>query len=457
MLLIIIIYMCIIIIGVINMIIDINKTVYELIKDNDKLKEDLISAGFTGLKNPLMVKSLAKSMSVKRGAKMMGIADYDLKLKAMGYDIIDSSEDPEVMERKKLIKSYLTRLSAGEDLEIVRKDFKKNFEGVSSSEIMDAEEELLASGMDKAEVRKLCDVHSALFHGETHEEKNPSAYEEGSFLDYFSTANEKIKEILVDVKNSIENDEEVGEGIYKVFNHYRKKGDLIYPILKAKYNKPGPSDVMWAVDIDIANNFKKATKLKRKDLALETIKRAEEMTYKEENILYPLVFETLSAEDLELLYNDLADYDHDLVSYEKKEFAKKSTQKEGFINFAKGKMRIDQLEAMLDTLEVEITYVDENDINAYYNDHQGQKAFKRPESSLGREVYSCHPPQVEPIVRGLIKEFKAGTKDSLKLVRNIKGVDFAISYYAVRDKDGKYLGVLETVQDLSFYKEYLNK
>ena len=439
------------------MIIDINKTVYDLIKDNEKLKEDLISVGFTGLKNPLMVKSLAKSMSIKRGAKMMGVADYDLKLKAMGYELIDSSENPEVTWRKKLIKSYLKRLSSGEDLEKVREDFKKNFEGVSSSEIMDAEEELLAAGMDKAEVRKLCDVHSALFHGETHEEKNPSTYDEGSFLDYFLKANEKIKKILADAKNSIENDKEVGDDIYKVFNHYRKKGDLIYPILKANYNKPGPSDVMWAVDIDIAKNFKKGTKLKRKDLALETIKRAEEMTYKEENILYPLVFDTLSESDLNLLYKDLADYDHDLVSYEKKEFANESKYQEGFVNFSKGKMRIDQLEAMLNTLEIEITYVDENDINAYYNDHQGQKVFKRPESSLGREVYSCHPPQVEPIVRGLIKEFKAGTKDSLKLVRNIKGIDFAISYYAVRDKDGKYLGVLETVQDLSFYKEYLTK
>ena len=439
------------------MIIDINKTVYELIKDNDKLKDDLISVGFTALNNPLMVKSLGKSVSIKRGAKMMGIKDYEIKLNAMGYELVDSSENPEVLERKKLIKSYLQRLSSGEDLESVREDFKKNFEGVSSSEIMDAEEELLAVGMDKAEVRKLCDVHSALFHGETEREKNPSTYEEGSFLDYFAKENDKIKEILENVKKSLENDQDLGDDIYKVFNHYRKKGDLIYPILKAKYNKPGPSDVMWAVDIDIANNFKKAMKLNKKDLALETIKRAEEMTYKEENILYPLAFETISHEDFDLLFKDLGDYDHDLVSYKKAENKKINEYTDGYINFAKGKMRVDQLEAMLDTLEIEITYVDENDINAYYNDHKGKKAFKRPETSLGREVYSCHPPQVEPIVRGLIKEFKAGSKDSLKLVRNIKGRDFAISYYAVRDKDGVYKGVVETVQDLSFYKEYLNK
>ena len=439
------------------MIIDINKTVYDLIKDNDKLKEDLIKVGFTGLKNPLMVKSLAKSMSVKRGAKMMGIIDYDLKLKAMGYELIDSSENPEVIERKKLIKSYLARLSSGEELDSVRKDFKDNFEGVSSAEIMDAEEELLASGMDKNEVRKLCDVHSALFHGETQEEINPSAYDEGSFLDYFAKENEKIKEILKEAKESIKNVEEVGDDIYKVFKHYRKKGDLIYPILKAKYNKPGPSDVMWAVDIDIANNFKKAMKLNDNDLTLETIKIAEEMTYKEENILYPLVFENVTEKDLKQLYRDLADYDHDLVPYDKKDFTKESDYQEGFVNFSKGKLRIDQLEALLDTLEIEITYIDENDINSYYNNHDGKKVFKRPASSLGREVYYCHPPQVEPLVINLIKEFKAGTRDSLKLVRNIKGTDFAISYYAVRDKAGKYLGVLETVQDLSFYKNHLTK
>ena len=439
------------------MIIDINKTVYDLIKDNDKLKEDLISVGFTALNNPLMVKSLGKSMSIKRGAKMMGIADYDLKLKAMGYELINSSENPEVIERKKLIKSYLSRLSSGEELDSVRKDFKENFEGVSSAEIMDAEEELLASGMDKNEVRKLCDVHSALFHGETQEEINPSAYDEGSFLDYFAKENEKIKEILKEAKESIKNVEEVGDDIYKVFKHYRKKGDLIYPILKAKYNKPGPSDVMWAVDIDIANNFKKAMKLNDNDLALETIKRAEEMTYKEENILYPLVFENVTEKDLMQLYRDLADYDHDLVPYDKKDFTKESDYQEGFVNFSKGKLRVDQLEALLDTLEIEITYIDENDINSYYNNHNGEKVFKRPVSSLGREVYYCHPPQVEPLVRNLIKEFKAGTRDSLKLVRNIKGTDFAISYYAVRDKAGKYLGVLETVQDLSFYKNHLTK
>lgn len=120
-------------------------------------------------------------------------------------------------------------------------------------------------------------------------------------------------------------------------------------------------------------------------------------------------------------------------------------------------MRKDQIEAIFDTLDVEITFVNDKDINTYFNDHKGSKVFKRPESALGRPVYSCHPPKVEPIVRGLIKDFKAGKRDEFRIVRPIGGKDTSITYYAVRDKKGKYKGVMEVVQDLSFYKEYLTK
>ena len=65
------------------------------------------------------------------------------------------------------IKSYLKRLGEGEDLESVRKDFVENFSEVEASEIMKAEQELIKEGTPITEVQKLCDVHSALFHGAT--------------------------------------------------------------------------------------------------------------------------------------------------------------------------------------------------------------------------------------------------------------------------------------------------
>lgn len=432
--------------------IDINKNVYDLVTENPEIKTTLIDLGFKALANPLMFNTMAKKMSIKRGAKMLGIDNISQKLEEYGYEIVDSSTNPEVQQRKELIKSYIARLTSGEDLETVRKDFVENFEGVSSSEIMDAEEDLLNSGVDKEEVRKLCDVHSALFHGMTESEKTKEAYTD-PFISYMARENDKVKEII----KKAQEEGDFSEQLQKIGSHYKKKGDLIYPILKVKYKKKGPSDVMWAVDVEIGKGLKKAIKEKNQTLLDETLKRAEEMTYKEENILYPLVRENLSKEDLDLLYQDLEDYDHDLVAYGKENFEQEKIKEDDYIHFKKGKLRIDQLEAMLDTMEIEITFVDDKDINSYYNDHEGRKVFKRPISSLGREVYTCHPPQVEPLVRGLIKDFKDKKKDSFKLIKKIGDKDFAISYYAVRDKEGTYKGVLETVQDLSFYKDYLTK
>ena len=70
-----------------------------------------------------------------------------------------------------LLKDYLKRLGNGEDLESVKKDFVQNFSDVEASEIMKAEQELIKEGTPITEVQKLCDVHSALFHGLTKEEK----------------------------------------------------------------------------------------------------------------------------------------------------------------------------------------------------------------------------------------------------------------------------------------------
>ncbi|SUU92427.1 Family of uncharacterised function (DUF438) [Anaerococcus octavius] len=442
--------------------IDINENIAKLIHSNETLKNDLISIGFIGLDNPLMIKNMANKMSIKRGAKLLGISEIESKLESLGYEVIDSSLDNDVIERQKLIKSYIRRLSDGENIENVRKDFKENFDGVSSSEIMDAEQALLSEGMDKDEVRKLCDVHSSLFHGITENENIKKTYE-NDVLKYFSNENNNINKAL-ETYNALPVEEKFAESkeLKRLLNiHYRKKGDLIYPLLKSKYNKPGPSEVMWGVDYEILKSFSKAIKNKDLDLLENTLARAEEMTYKEENILFPLLEENLSDEDYSNIYNDLSEYDHDINNNQIKTYNKSSKQKdentEGYIYFSKGRLRVDQLEALLDTMNIEITFVDEEDINSYYNNHNGDKVFKRPKSSLGRDVYSCHPPQAERKVRKIISDLKSGARDKVVVIRDIGGSDYTVTYYGVWDKKGNYKGILETVQNMDFYKSYLKK
>lgn len=96
--------------------VDINKEIYDLVNHDDKLKEDLIGIGFKNLSNPLMLKTMGEKMSIRRGAKMVGIDNVEKKLEDLGYEIINSYDDFEVKNRREIIKSYVKRLSDGEDL-----------------------------------------------------------------------------------------------------------------------------------------------------------------------------------------------------------------------------------------------------------------------------------------------------------------------------------------------------
>ena len=60
---------------------------------------------------------------------------------------------------------------------------------------------------------------------------------------------------------------------------------------------------------------------------------------------------------------------------------------------------------------MEITFVDEDNINRYFN--EGSKVFKRPVMAIDREVFSCHPPKIEAKVRRIIEEFRIGTLDEV--------------------------------------------
>ena len=80
----------------------------------------------------------------------------------------NQNKDQNVVEK---LKSYISRLSEGEELESVRSDFVDNFHSVEAADIALAEQEIISSGTPVSDVQKLCDLHSALFHGATREEQ----------------------------------------------------------------------------------------------------------------------------------------------------------------------------------------------------------------------------------------------------------------------------------------------
>lgn len=186
------------------------------------------------------------------------------------------------------------------------------------------------------------------------------------------------------------------------------------------------------------------------------------MIYKEANILFPNCALNFTEEEWFGIYRDSKDYADCFgvangvwEAAEVAKFVPKAAGAGGEIFLAGGHMTVEQLEAMLNTIPLEITFVDTDNINRYFN--EGSKVFKRPGMALDREVFSCHPPKIEQQVRRIIGEFREGTLDKVPIWMDKNGRTMLVTYMAVRDREGMYLGTMELVQDMEFAKDYFQK
>lgn len=383
-------------------------------------------------------------------------------------------------ERIDLLKDLLDRLNKGEALDAVRTDFVREFQDIEASEIMKAEQQMIKEGMPVTEVQKLCDVHAALFHGNIRQERERMAEEYvkevGHPLYTFTKENEALKAVLDEAREALSR-HEVGRKLLgrvrELAIHYAKKGDLLYPHLKVRYGISGPSDVMWTVDDEIRDELA-ALSRKLQDENPESVlqgekelqrfeavlTRAEEMIYKEEKILFPNCALNFTRDEWVQIYHDSKDYAPcfgvENAVWPEAETAvdkmREATPGDQEIVMAGGHMTVAQLVAMLNTIPMEITFVDDQNINRFFN--EGPKDFKRPKMAIDREVFSCHPPKIEAKVRMILNEFRAGTLDKVPVWMEKNGKTMLVTYMAVRDHDGNYIGTLELVQDMGFAKEH---
>ena len=121
------------------------------------------------------------------------------------------------------------------------------------------------------------------------------------------------------------------------------------------------------------------------------------------------------------------------------------------ISLPSGSLSQKEIEAMLDTLPVDITFVDAKDTVRYFS-QSPKRIFARTPAVIGKKVQQCHPPKSIGKVNRILSGFKSGKSDSASFWINLKGRLIYIRYFAVRDKKGKYLGCLEVTQDITEIK-----
>jgi len=115
-------------------------------------------------------------------------------------------------------------------------------------------------------------------------------------------------------------------------------------------------------------------------------------------------------------------------------------------------LNIETIEAIMDSLPVDLSFVDSQDRVKFFNTPKNGRIFPRTKMDLGRKVQNCHPPKSLHLVQKILNDFKNGVSESADFWINHYGRFILIRYFPVKDKNGNYLGTLEVTQDITDIK-----
>ena len=394
------------------------------------------------------------------------------------------NEDKGKQQKKEIMKDIILKLHQGLSVEEAKERFEGEVGSVTSTEIAEIEQSLMNEGVSAEEIKKFCNVHSLLFQsalGETITKEESSAHP----VYLFKLENREIENITNAIKKKIKDQghqelnnlkEDVKNLLLRlkgVKGHYARKEQILFPYLE-KYGFFGPSKVMWGKDNDIREMLGKAitdidgvTTKTRLDEYVEKnlnplIEEVEGMIFKEENILFPASLEKLDTNDWVEVLKESEEVGYFFIERPKETqhlirelraaVVEEPTIKDDVISFPSGELNTKELMLLLNTLPVDITFVDKDDRVKFFSEGS-DRIFLRARSIIGRKVQNCHPPQSVDVVEKILKSFKEGTKDFFEFWINIKGRFVHIRYFAVRDSEGSYRGTLEVTQDVTEIKK----
>lgn len=368
-----------------------------------------------------------------------------------------------IPDRKRILKEILAELHKGLPLEEAKKRFEAGIGPVTSREIFDLEQSLLADGVPAEEIKKFCNVHALLFEGSL--EKSMSDPEDPNHpVALFKAENAEIKRrvdaakaLLPGLKDGKGADwvKNVLEELRAVIKHYERKEQLLFPYLE-KAGFYGPSKVMWGKHDEVRGLFKQAFSSGPGEFpaaAAALLDEIDGMIFKEESILFPTAMEKLKPADWAEIFRESAQAGYIFIEppaamAEALDIAANTGVAGGVVNLPSGSLTLGQLTALFDTLPVDLTFVDAEDTVRYFSEGK-DRVFLRARSIIGRKVQNCHPPASLDAVQKIVDAFRAGTKDSEEFWINMKGRLIHIRYFALRGPAKEYLGALEVTQDIT--------
>jgi uncharacterized protein len=387
--------------------------------------------------------------------------------------------------RKAKLKELILKLHEGESEDEVRQQLLVSLSNIPYGEVVEVEQELISEGLPEEEVLKLCDAHSAVLEGRV-DLSAAKTIPEGHPVDVMLEENKALKRVagnVLSILNALEylRDVYLEDTVLQLktgFNqltdvdkHYQRKEYLLFPYLE-KIGITGPPKVMWGKHDEIRELLKGSIEilhtpeLTKDDLIssaelvlIPAARGVVEMTVKEEEILFPMAMDALADGDwyqirkqsVEIgfcLYDPPTEWTPEGMEQENINEAQKEG---GNIQLPSGGFTAEELLAILNTVPVDMTFVDRYDKVKYFT--QGtERIFQRNRAILNRDVRHCHPPASAHIVDKILEDFKSGKQTRAPFWINLGGKFIHIEYFALRNEKGEYLGTLEVSQNLTDYR-----
>jgi DUF438 domain-containing protein len=383
-------------------------------------------------------------------------------------ELIESGAD----SRKDVLKHLILQLHAGVTAPAVQRQLVRLLGQVPYGLVVEVEQELIEDGMPPEEVTRLCHLHSAALEGAI-DLSGARFAPPGHPVHTFRLENEALGETLAKLDHAAAalaaapDAPDPGDllsarvrlnELADVEKHYLRKEHLLFPYLE-KHGITGPPKVMWGKHDETRALLRAALEaLADARAPAPALRAASEavrgMIDKEENILLPMALDTLDELEWWEIARQSAEIGFCLVEPagewrpEGLPAGADAPPADGKLRLPTGTLTATQIEAILNALPLDATFVDAEDRVRYFT-HGKERVFARSRAVIGRKVQFCHPPSSVDTVDRILSAFRAGERDEAAFWIELRGRFLHIAYHALRGPAGEYLGCLEVTQDLT--------
>ncbi|MFN8135563.1 MAG: PAS domain-containing protein [Bacteroidales bacterium] len=298
---------------------------------------------------------------------------------------------------------------------------------------------------------------------------------EGHFLFYLMLENREVEKIMHQLKSVVKlyfNTETIAKDSlvselkdlitklreYEI--HYSKKENILFPYIEKTFPQYRCLQLMWSFHDDFRLITKSLLNLLEQETIDNNVLNKEigrlffvvlPIIFREEQIIFPVACKSIPAEKSADMLAQSQEigwcYIQPPTSY--KTVTDKTQQNmNGKINLGTGVLIPEQIILMLESLPVDITYVDDNDEVCYFSGAK-HRIFSRTNEIIGRKVQDCHPRDSVYQVNKIIAAFRNKEKDHADFWIMVRNRFVHIRYFALYDDTGIYKGTIEVSQDIT--------